>query len=113
MARGLASAACAPHPPSTGNAAFEAFRSSTDPALQAILADKAKLVEVLKYHVVPGATIGASRLRSMIAAAKDGVLPFKTLQGDRLNATLNANAILINGELLQGRRMRGAGLGAE
>jgi uncharacterized surface protein with fasciclin (FAS1) repeats len=65
--------------------------------VQAILGDKAKLVAVLQYHVVPGATIGASRVRQLISAAKGGVLPFKTLQGDRVNATLNANAILING----------------
>lgn len=90
------------------NAAFEAFKKSTDPVVQAILDDKAKLVEVLKYHVVPGATIGSARIKSMINGTKTGELPYKTLEGEKVVAkvaggkTVTINDVAIVGTDVQG-----------
>ncbi|KAI8463474.1 MAG: FAS1 domain-containing protein [Monoraphidium minutum] len=79
------------------DAAFEALKASTDPAVQAILGDKEKLQAVLKYHVIPGATIGSTRLAKMIGDAKGGVLGFKSLQGDKVNATIEDGKVYVNG----------------
>ncbi|KIZ03785.1 hypothetical protein MNEG_4174 [Monoraphidium neglectum] len=89
------------------NAAFKALQASTDPVVQDILNDKTKLAEVLKYHVVPGATIGAARIKTLIAGAKGGVLPFKTLEGEKVNATLKGATILVNDVPVSGGDVQG------
>lgn len=66
--------------------------------MQAILDDKDKLVAVLQYHVIPGATIGSARVKSMIKGTKNGVLPYKSLEGEKVNATLEGDSILVNSE---------------
>lgn len=89
------------------DAAFQKLADSTDPAVQEILANKEKLALVLKYHVVPGATIGSSRVKTMVQGTKNGLLPFKSLEGEKVNATLDGDSLLINGVKVSGSDVQG------
>ncbi|GBF98714.1 hypothetical protein Rsub_11263 [Raphidocelis subcapitata] len=76
--------------------AFKALADSDDKAVQALLADADKMAEVLKYHVVPGATLTGARLVKLIEENK-GKFSFKTSQGEKINATLVDGSVNING----------------
>lgn len=76
--------------------AFKALADSDDKAVQALLADSDKMAEVLKYHIVPGATLTGARIVKLIEDNK-GKLSFKTSQGERINATLVDGSVNVNG----------------
>lgn len=94
-----------------GDEAFKALADSDDKAVQALLADSDKMAEVLKYHIVPGATLTGARIVKLIEDNK-GKLSFKTSQGERINATLVDGSVNVNGGGLDGGRgSRGPGSG--
>ncbi|KAI8474374.1 MAG: FAS1 domain-containing protein [Monoraphidium minutum] len=76
--------------------AFKDLQDSPNEDVQKLLANKTAMATILKYHVVPGATIGAARVRKMVTDSKGGVVPYKSLQGERVNATIADDAVLIN-----------------
>lgn len=58
-----------------------AFRALPEGALQALLADKEKLIEVLKYHLVPGRVSSTDVLMSRtLKTASDQALPTSELR---------------------------------
>ncbi len=63
-----------------------AFAKIPPAQLNALLADKAALVKVLTYHVVPGEVIAAN--------VKAG--PLKTVEGDSLNVTTSSMGVKVN-----------------
>ena len=104
----MTAAAPLPNPlPLPADDAFKALADSKDKDVQAILADKAKMTSVLKYHVVPGAALNGARLVSMVNAAKGGVVPFTTLQGEKANVTLKDGSVAINGVPVKSVDMQG------
>lgn len=78
--------------------------------MQALLNDKAKMVEVLKYHVVPGATLTGNRIVKMIDDAS-GKASYKTLQGEKMNATLVDGSVAVNGVPVEGVDVQGGKVG--
>ena len=50
------------------------------------------MLQLLKYHVVQGASLNTTRLSQMVAKSKDGVVPFTTLEGGKVNVTAEAPA---------------------
>jgi hypothetical protein len=50
------------------------------------------VLQLLKYHVVQGASLNTTRLSDMVAKSKDGVVPFTTLEGGLVNVTAEAPA---------------------
>ncbi len=63
-----------------------AFAKIPPAQLDALLADKAALVKVLTYHVVPGEIVAAD--------VKAG--PLKTVQGESLNVTTSSMGVKVN-----------------
>jgi uncharacterized surface protein with fasciclin (FAS1) repeats len=63
-----------------------AFAKLPPAQLNALLADKAALVKVLTYHVVPGQIVAAN--------VKAGAL--KTVEGDSLNVTTSSMGVKVN-----------------
>src|SRR6476619_557758 len=63
-----------------------AFAKIPPAQLNALLADKAMLVKVLTYHVVPGKVVAAD--------VKTGQV--KTVEGDYLNVRANAGGVKVN-----------------
>ena len=64
----------------------EAFAKVPKEKLDALLKDKAKLAEVLTYHVVPGKVVAAS--------VKPGAV--KTVQGGSLDVTVKSGAVMVD-----------------
>ena len=64
-----------------------AFAKIPPAQLDALLADKAKLVKVLTYHVVPGKVVAAD--------VKTGQV--KTVEGDYLNVSASSGGVKVNG----------------
>ena len=64
-----------------------AFAKIPPAKLDALLADKAALVKVLTYHVVPGEIVAAD--------VKAG--PLKTVEGEALNVTTSSTGVKVNG----------------
>jgi uncharacterized surface protein with fasciclin (FAS1) repeats len=64
-----------------------AFAKLPPAQLNALLADKAALVKVLTYHVVPGEIVAAN--------VKAG--PLKTVEGKSLNVTTSSTGVKVNG----------------
>lgn len=89
------------------DAAFKELADSTDPAVQKLLADKKAFADVLKYHVVPGATLTGNRVVKMVADAPNGKVPFGTLQGEKLNATIIDGSLAANGVPIEGVDVQG------
>ena len=63
-----------------------AFAKIPPAQLEALLADKAKLVKVLTYHVVPGKVVAAD--------VKTGQV--KTVEGDYLNVSATSGGVKVN-----------------
>jgi len=64
-----------------------AFAKIPPAQLNALLADKAALIKVLTYHVVPGEIVAAD--------VKAG--PLKTVEGESLNVTTSSMGVKVNG----------------
>ena len=65
----------------------EAFAKVPKATLDALLADKAKLTQVLTYHVVPGKVMAADVVK---------VKEAKTVQGSAAKVTVNGSAVKID-----------------
>ena len=70
-----------------GDKAMKDLADSKDPKVVAILKNPKQYAELIRYHVVPGATLPAARLFGIVQS-KDGLMPFATLEGARVNATI-------------------------
>ena len=79
------------------NDALKNLTDSTDASLRALVDDASKLKSTLTYHVVPGATLSAARIKDLVAKEPTKERKFKTLQGETLIATVDGNTLLING----------------
>ncbi|GBF96078.1 hypothetical protein Rsub_08954 [Raphidocelis subcapitata] len=78
------------------DAAFAKFTNSDDDIALDVMDDADLFREVLQYHVVPGATLSAARIKELATKAKGGVQVFKTMQGEKLNVTVKGDALLVN-----------------
>lgn len=93
-----------PVPCPAANEAIAKLQESTDPNVQDILSNTTKLQALLMYHVVPGATLSANRIKNMTSTSKTGAQPYKTMEGEKINATVVGDSILVDGEALRAGR---------
>ncbi len=67
----------------------EAFKKIPAVSLQALLKDRKRLAEVLKYHVAPG------KIQAVDLASRKGI---KTVQGDEITIEAAEGKVLLNGK---------------
>lgn len=72
-----------------------------------ILDNAAQMKDVLRYHVVPNATLTAARLKALAAKSPDSTFIMKTSQGDTINATLEGDMLMVNGAPVEGSESQG------
>jgi hypothetical protein len=96
-----------PRPRPPADAAFKALEDTDNAALQTLLKNPAKVAEILKYHVVPGAALSGQRIVGLVEKG-GGKWQFATLVPKELvNVTLVDGAAAVNGEALQALRTGG------
>jgi len=72
------------------NEAIEKLKTDLGSNADAVLNNKTIMGDVLKYHVVQGASLNTTRLSQLVEMSGKGVVPFTTLEGEKVNVTAEA-----------------------